>query len=108
MKNNSIINMRWIMTLEEIINNIDYTFLFNKKDIELGEFSKDTRTMNENDVYVAIKGENFDGHDFIMEAIKKKASLIISEKELPEEIISKNVPILIVDNTIKTLQDIAL
>lgn len=96
------------MTLEEIINNIDYTFLFNKKDIELGEFSKDTRTIAENDVYVAIKGENFDGHDFIMEAIKKKASLIISEKELSEEIISKNVPILIVDNTIKTLQDIAL
>jgi len=30
--------------------------------------SKDTRTISKGDLYVAIKGENFDGHDFIAQA----------------------------------------
>ena len=30
--------------------------------------SKDTRTLDKNDLYVALKGENFDGHGFIKQA----------------------------------------
>ena len=34
-------------------------------------FSIDTRTIKPKEVYIALKGENFDGHLFITEAIKK-------------------------------------
>ena len=33
-----------------------------------------------NDIFVAIRGDSFDGHDFINEAIENGASLIICEK----------------------------
>ena len=32
--------------------------------------SHDTRTLKPGDVYIAIKGENHDGHDFVEQAIE--------------------------------------
>ena len=32
--------------------------------LELSDFSKDTRTIKEGDIYVGIKGDNFDGNKF--------------------------------------------
>ncbi len=58
-------------------------------------------------VFIAIKGENFDGHDFINQAIKKGAKLAIvsnKEKSLPYV---KKIAIIKVDDTLKALQDIA-
>ena len=45
--------------------------------LEISEFSIDTRSVKEGDVYIAIKGNNFDGHDFIEEAENKKAKALI-------------------------------
>lgn len=73
--------------------------------------SIDSRTLQKGELFVCIKGENFDGHDFIGEAIKKGAAgiilsdpkhfsgKIISEKEGPFVIQSKN--------TLRALQDLA-
>lgn len=35
------------------------------------------------DVFVAMKGQNFNGNDFALEAVNKGASVIVSEKKLP-------------------------
>ena len=40
------------------------------------------QNVKEKDIFVAIKGTHFDGHDFIEEAIKNGASKIIGEKKL--------------------------
>ena len=48
--------------------------------LEISEFSIDTRSVKEGDVYIAIKGNNFDGHDFIEEAENKKAKALIVNK----------------------------
>lgn len=42
----------------------------------------DSRRVKKGDAFVAIKGNNFDGHDFIGEAIKKGAACIIGERIL--------------------------
>ena len=34
-------------------------------------FSTDTRTITPDDIYIPLKGENFDGHNFISDALKK-------------------------------------
>ena len=63
----------------------------------------DSRLLNLKDsVFFAIKGDNFDGHDFVEEALKKGAKIAIVDnpKKAKESII-------IVDDTIKTLQEIA-
>lgn len=40
----------------------------------------DSRKINHGDIFVAIRGENFDGHDFIADAIKRGASAVIYMK----------------------------
>ena len=50
----------------------------------------DSRQVKIGDIFVAIKGEKIDGHDFICDAIKNGASKIIAEKgeyPLPYEIV---------------------
>ncbi|MDD3594715.1 MAG: UDP-N-acetylmuramoyl-tripeptide--D-alanyl-D-alanine ligase [Candidatus Gastranaerophilales bacterium] len=39
---------------------------------KLGNFSvsTDTRTLSKNDIYIALKGEKFDGHDFVVKAFE--------------------------------------
>lgn len=50
-------------------------------DAEVFGVSTDTRTVCENDLFIAIKGENFDGNDFVAEAEKKGASAAVSDRE---------------------------
>ena len=50
---------------------------FNESNV-FNNFSIDTRTLEKNDVYIAIIGKKFDGNDFIEEAFKKGASLVVS------------------------------
>lgn len=64
--------------------------------------SIDTRTLKSGNLYVALKGENFDGHDFIDQAIQKNAIGIITEKKL-----DLNIPQLIVLNTKIALGELA-
>ncbi len=61
-----------------------------------------SRLIEKDDIFIAIIGEKFDGHDFIKEAISKKAKLIISEKKLDIKH-----PYILVDSTIKAMGDIA-
>ena len=44
--------------------------------------STDTRVLSEGDIFLALVGSNYDGHDFINEAFDKGASCVISEKDL--------------------------
>ncbi|MDD5665314.1 MAG: UDP-N-acetylmuramoyl-tripeptide--D-alanyl-D-alanine ligase [Candidatus Omnitrophica bacterium] len=44
--------------------------------------SIDSRKINKGEAFLAIRGDNFDGHDFIKTAIARGARCIISEKEL--------------------------
>lgn len=42
--------------------------------------SIDSRTLRKNEAFIAIKGDNFNGHDFISMAVKKSAGCIICEQ----------------------------
>ncbi len=65
--------------------------------------STDTRTIKKGELFIAIKGDNFDGHDFLEEALKKEAVAVISEKK-NERPHGKTI---VVRNTQKALGDIA-
>ena len=45
--------------------------------LPLNNFSKDTRLINKDDVYIGIKGESFDGNKFYKDALDKGASVCI-------------------------------
>ena len=48
--------------------------------IQINSIKIDSREVKENDIFVAIKGENFDGHDFIPQAFQNGALAVITEK----------------------------
>ena len=68
---------------------------------EIKDVVIDDRRVNDGSAFVAIKGEKFDGHDFIQSAIDNGASLIITEKE------QLLVPQIIVEDTQRALLDLA-
>ena len=43
--------------------------------------SIDTRSLKKGDLFIALKGENFDGHDYVNLALRKGASGIIVSKK---------------------------
>lgn len=65
----------------------------------------DSRKVSKNDLFIAIQGKNFDGHDFIEDAIKNGANAIICEKNID---IKTNVPIIKVESTVSALGALAL
>ena len=49
--------------------------------IPIKSISTDTRSIKKNSLFIAIKGENFDGNDFVEEAITKGALYAIADKK---------------------------
>ncbi|PTX51239.1 UDP-N-acetylmuramoyl-tripeptide--D-alanyl-D-alanine ligase [Melghirimyces profundicolus] len=66
--------------------------------------STDTRTLKENQLYIPLKGERFDGHDFLDAAAEKGAAAALWSKDLPEH---PPIPLLQVENTLTALQELA-
>ncbi len=98
------------ITVADIIHICNAKLIYGKEDTVCENFSKDTRQINPNDVYVGIRGENFNGSDFYEEALKRKASVCLLEPtKIDEEIIKKypNSTILFTENTIEALQKLA-
>ncbi|WP_265025945.1 UDP-N-acetylmuramoyl-tripeptide--D-alanyl-D-alanine ligase [Wolbachia endosymbiont of Rhagoletis indifferens] len=64
--------------------------------------STDTRSIKKGDLFIALKGKNFDGHNFLHEAfLKGAAAAIVSEGKY------KSFPLVIVQDTLKALHDMA-
>ncbi|MBX9742243.1 MAG: UDP-N-acetylmuramoyl-tripeptide--D-alanyl-D-alanine ligase [Chthoniobacterales bacterium] len=51
--------------------------------------SHDTRTLKPGNLYIAMKGERFDGNDFLLEAAQKGAVGAIIDGEIPENLPTK-------------------
>ncbi|WP_427024010.1 UDP-N-acetylmuramoylalanyl-D-glutamyl-2,6-diaminopimelate--D-alanyl-D-alanine ligase [Aureimonas ureilytica] len=70
--------------------------------------SIDTRTLQPGEAFFAIKGESFDGHAFLRQAIAAGAGLlVVAEKKLPA-LGSVTVPLLVVDDVLKALERLAV
>lgn len=70
--------------------------------------STDTRTITPGDLFVPIKGENFDGHNFISEAITKGAfGVLVAEGNAIPQIPDKKYFVIQVPDTKRALGDLA-
>lgn len=93
------------MTVKNIIKICNGKLLCGDENIVCENFSKDTRTINFGDVYVGIKGENFDGNLFYKDAIKNGASVCILDNE--DVVDEKFGTIIIVNDSILALGALA-
>ncbi|MEJ5307713.1 MAG: UDP-N-acetylmuramoyl-tripeptide--D-alanyl-D-alanine ligase [candidate division WOR-3 bacterium] len=78
------------------------------KPVNIQDFSKfvedistDSRNIKKNSLFVPIKGDRFDGHDFIQDSFNKGAILTLSEKDL------NGLPYIKVKDTILALNGLA-
>jgi len=72
------------MKVADILKATDGKLIKGGPDISIETFSIDSRTLEKGDLFVAIKGNSFDGHDFVGAALKKGAKgVIISESRPP-------------------------
>jgi UDP-N-acetylmuramoyl-tripeptide--D-alanyl-D-alanine ligase len=69
---------------------------------DVNSLSIDTRTLKEGDLFVALKGDNRDGHDFVRAAFEAKASAALVS-HAPEGV---NGPLLTVAHTQRGLEDL--
>ena len=64
----------------------------------------DSRKVKKSSFFICLKGENSDGNEFIDEALKKGASLILSNRK---KLAENNKKIIYTPNTIKALRKIS-
>lgn len=73
-----------------------------------GGVTTDTRKVEEGMLFVALKGEKFDGHDFIAQAAQKGAIGAIVNKDYDVSLLEDvDIDVLAVEDTLKAYQDLA-
>ena len=91
-----------------ITNTTDLAKFLNKKikfNALIKSISTDTRSLKKNSLFIAIKGENFDGNDFVDEALSKGSNIIIADNKRFKN--NKDKRIIWVNDSIKALKTIS-
>lgn len=70
---------------------------------QAGGVSIDSRTVKPGDLFVAIRGENFDGHDYVDAALKNGAAAVVVSEN-----VAADVPAVIVSDTMKALEALGI
>ncbi|MDJ0581015.1 UDP-N-acetylmuramoyl-tripeptide--D-alanyl-D-alanine ligase [Crocosphaera sp.] len=72
----------------------------------INKISTDSRKIEENDIFIALQGDKFDGHDFIDDVIAKGAIAVIVNQEVSVQS-TKKIPQIVVKDTLSAYQAIA-
>jgi len=77
-------------------------------DREISGFSIDTRTISSGDLFIAIRGDRFDGNAYVAEAVTKGAvGAIVSDPTLTGATGLSGTPLIVASDTIAALQALA-
>ncbi len=90
------------VSLREILNWTEGYPLHIRNELFFENISTDSRSGCRDSLFIALKGKNFDGHDFAYQAIKAGARAAVVSRALRYEF-----PQIVVRDTIKALGDIA-
>ena len=69
--------------------------------------SIDSRTLLKNDLFIAIKGKNFDAHNFLPEVLKKEVKAVVI-KEGMQKLLPSDFPYWVVNDTLEAFQKLTL
>ena len=71
------------------------------------KYSTDTRTIQPGEIYVAIRGERFDGHRFIPQALEKGAAGLVIDRDISHLAIPEGLPVTRVEDCTTYLAEMA-
>ena len=98
------------LTIKDIVTCTDGKLVTGDENLVCNTFSKDTRTIKEGDIYIGIKGENFDGNVFWKKALDNGAmGVIVQNIEFNENDIEtyQEKVIIEVEDTLQALYKLA-
>lgn len=98
------------VTVEQIVGWSQGQLIHGDEKREMTGVSTDSRRLKRSECFVALKGERFDGHDFVESAVQSGASAVVIEKEYVntcQEQLSSTVALIAVPDTTRALSDIA-
>lgn len=97
------------LSLYELVDAVKGEFLLGDPHFPVSSVSIDTRTLSKHDFYFAIKGKNYDGHEFLKPAIEKGVKgLVVSRTDVDFGKPFPYIPAIVkVNDTVKALGDLA-
>src|SRR5947207_5793667 len=91
------------MQLETLLGAIAVRHVTGKRDRTVESIAYDSRRVQRNGLFVALRGEKTDGHQFIGQAVEKGASAVVAERAEKQA----RATCLVVDNARAALADLA-
>ncbi len=96
------------LSLATICKNINGKLLTGNPELNINSIETDSRKITAGSLFFALKGENFDGHDYVTQAFSAGASAAVISRYIdigPSELHDK--ALIKVDDTLQALQDLA-
>lgn len=96
------------LNLQEIVKATKGALLKEADVKEIKAVSTDTRKIEEGTMFIALKGENFNGNNYVLEAFNKGAKIaIVDEVKCDLNELKEDVALIKVENTGRALMDLA-
>lgn len=76
-------------------------------DTVFSSIQRDARQAKPGELFIALRGENFDGHDFVSDAAAAGASAALVSRAWADEHLEAPLPLLVVEDPLTTLQQYA-
>ncbi len=86
--------------LRKILENVEYELVKGSLDIEIKDIKNNSRSVEPDDLFIAIVGTTADSHTFIPDAIQNGATVVVIEKEVE---ITENITVIKVASSRKAL-----
>lgn len=96
--------------IKDVIQKCNGRLIQGNENLPFENLCKDTRQLKKGEIYIGIKGETFNGSSFYEQALEKGAiACLLQDIEISDEVLKKykNATIVLVDNTVKALQQLA-
>ncbi|TAL68838.1 MAG: UDP-N-acetylmuramoyl-L-alanyl-D-glutamate--2,6-diaminopimelate ligase [Bacteroidetes bacterium] len=93
--------------LSKLIKNLTFTQIIGNTNKEIKSIENDSRKCNKGSLFVAIRGTNSDGHNYIGIAIKQGTEVIVCEELDSSVEIKDNITFIIVENSRLALAELA-
>lgn len=96
------------LSLDEVVSSVHGEIVVRGNGEKFTEVNTDTRKINSGSLFIALKGENFNGNNFVAAASGKGAVVcIVDEINFNKSDLNDNTTVILVNNTRKALLDLA-
>jgi UDP-N-acetylmuramoyl-tripeptide--D-alanyl-D-alanine ligase len=98
-----------VFSINDVLKATAGTFVSGAPETAFYGISTDSRLINKGNLFVALKGENFDGHDYFIKALKQGAAGILAhdEEKINQIPADKKFVVIKVADTLTALGDLA-